>query len=133
MFGGKLYAGAGNTADGARLYRTNDGTTWEQAITPAFGDANNQKVEMVFVFQNQLYVSVKNSVTGIEVWRSPDGSLWEQVNQDGFGDSHNTGTNWSNATAEFGCSLYVGTSNVADGGELWRMGHKCLYLPFIRR
>jgi len=34
---------------------------------------------------------------------------------------NNTGTNWSNATADFMSQLYVGTSNVVDGGELWRM------------
>jgi len=120
-FGGYLYVGAGSTADGAQLWRTNDGATWEQAITPGFSDPNNQKVEAVFVFQNQLYVSVRNAVTGIEIWRSTDGTLWEQANTDGFGDSNNIGTNWSNASADFMNQLYLGTSNVVDGGELWRM------------
>ena len=121
VFGGDLYVGAGNSAVGAQLWRSNNGANWTQAINPGFGDSNNQKVEMVFVFQNQLYVSVKNAVTGMEVWRSTDGTFWEQVNQDGFGDSHNSGTNGSNATADFLSQLYVGTSNVLDGGELWRM------------
>jgi len=123
-FAGYLYVGAGNAVDGAQLWRTNDGDTWEQAITPGFGDSNNQKVEMVFIHQNHLYVSVKNTATGIEIWRSMDGSLWEQSNKDGFGDSNNSGTNWSNATAEFLSRLYMGTSNVVDGGELWQMQQK---------
>jgi hypothetical protein len=121
VFGGYLYVGAGNSAVGAQLWRSNDGASWAQAINPGFGDLNNQKVEMVFVFQNQLYVSVKNAVTGMEVWRSADGTLWEQVNQDGFGDSNNSGTNGSHAAADFLSQLYVGTSNIVDGGELWRM------------
>jgi hypothetical protein len=120
-FGGYLYVGAGNTANGAQLWRTNDGAIWEQAITPGFGDPNNQQVEMLFVFQNQLYAGVQNAVTGIEIWRSADGVLWEQVNQDGFGDSNNSTTNRSNAKANFMSQLYVGTSNIVDGGELWRM------------
>jgi hypothetical protein len=120
VFGGYLYVGTGNTAHGAQLWRTNDGVTWNQAITPGFGDLNNQKVETVFVFQNQLYVSVKNAVTGMEIWRSADGMLWEQANQDGFGDSNNSTSNGSNATVDFLSQLYVGTSNVVDGGELWR-------------
>ena len=120
VFGGNLYVGAGNTADGAQLWRTNDGTTWEPAIPSAFGDPNNQLVEMVYVFQNELYASVKNSVTGVEIWRTADGTIWEQANLDGFGDSNNTGTNRSNATVEFMGPLYVGTSNIVDGGELWR-------------
>ena len=120
-FGGNLYVGAGNASVGAQLWRTNDATTWEQAITPGFGDPNNQQIEAVFVFQNQLYVSVMNTVTGIEIWRSADGSVWEQANLDGFGDSKNTTSNGSNATGNFLSQLYVGTSNVVDGGELWRM------------
>ena len=119
-FLGDLYFGAGNAVDGAQLWRTIDGATWEQVIAPGFGDPNNQQVEMVYVFQNQLYASVKNAVTGMEIWRSADGMLWEQANTDGFGDSNNTRTNWGNATSDFMSQLYVGTSNVVDGGELWR-------------
>jgi hypothetical protein len=138
VFGGYLYVGAGNEVDGAQIWRTNDGTNWGQVITPAFGDTNNRKAEMVHVFQNQLYVSVQNALTGIELWRSTDGSLWERANLDGFGDSNNSGSNWSNATADFLGQLYVGTSNVVDGGELWRMQQQqqqpiLLYLPLIRR
>jgi hypothetical protein len=132
-FAGYLYAGAGNTVDGAQLWRTHDGANWEQAINPGFGDPNNQKVEMVFVFQSHLYVSVKNAQTGIELWRSIDGTLWEQANPDGFGDSHNTHSNLSNATADFLGDLYVGTSNVVDGGELWWMQQQHTYLPLILR
>lgn len=133
-FGGYLYVGAGNTVAGAQLWRTNNGSTWEQMITPGFGDANNEKVEMVFVFQNQLYVSVKNSVTGIEVWRLTNGTTWEQANQDGFGDSKNTSTKWRNATMDFLGQLYVGTSNITDGGELWRKRldlNQKVYLPVV--
>ena len=120
VFGGYLYVGAGNAVNGAQLWRSNNGTNWAQAINPGFGDPNNKAVEMVSVFQNQLYVSVQNAVTGMEVWRSADGTTWEQVNADGFGDSKNTGTNRNNATGEFLGQLYLGTSNLVDGGELWR-------------
>lgn len=135
-FGGYLYVGAGNTADGAQLWRTNDGSIWEQIISPGFADTNNQKVEMVYVFQNQLFVSVKNSVTGIEIWHSTNGTTWEQANQDGFGDSKNTNTNWRNATTDFWGQLYVGTSNTTDGGELWQKHpdlNQKVYLPVILR
>jgi hypothetical protein len=120
VFGGYLYVGAGNAVSGAQLWRSNNGTNWVQAITPGFGDPNNKTVEMVYVFQNQLYVGVQNDLTGLEVWRTGDGSNWEQVNVDGFGDSRNTTTNGSHATAEFLTQLYVGTSNIATGAELWR-------------
>jgi hypothetical protein len=120
VFGADLYAGAGNAAAGAQLWRSSNGVNWTQFITPAFGDANNEKIELVFVFQNQLYASVKNTVTGLEVWRLV-GSNWEQANLDGFEDIDNTASNWSNATENFLGRLYVGTSNLVDGGELWRM------------
>jgi hypothetical protein len=70
-FAGYLYAGAGNTASGAQLWRTNNGTSWGQAITPGFGDPNNKKVEMVFVYQNQLYVMLKHPDRN-RLWRSAD-------------------------------------------------------------
>jgi len=120
VFGGYLYVGAGNDATGALLYRTSDGATWDQVITPGFGDPDSQQIDMVYVFQNKLYVSTRNPVTGIEIWRSADGGSWEQANSSGFGDSNNTGTNKRNATGEFMNQLYVGTSNVAQGGQLWR-------------
>ena len=120
-FAGYLYVGAGNVNDGAQLWRTSNGTSWAQAIEPGFGDPNNQKVELVFVFQNLLYAGVKNTQTGMELWRSTDGATWEQANPDGFGDVDNTGSNGGNAVAEFLGDLYVGTSNVVDGGELWRL------------
>ena len=131
VFNGNLYVGAGNDAAGALLYRTTDGATWSQVIAPAFGDPNNQAVDMVFVSQNQLNVGVRNAVTGIEIWRSTDGTVWEQANLDGFGDSNNTVSNGSNATGEFMSQLYVGTSNVVDGGELWRRLNPPQQVPLL--
>ncbi|HWQ84957.1 MAG TPA: hypothetical protein VN363_10345, partial [Anaerolineales bacterium] len=121
VFGGYLYVGVGNAASGALLMRSNDGLTWDPAISPGFGDPNNNQVDLVFVFQNQLYAGVHNVVTGIELWRTADGVLWEQANLDGFEDSHNTGSNESNAAADFLNHFYVGTANSFAGGELWRM------------
>lgn len=124
VFGGYLYAGVGNTEDGPQLWRSNDGDNWQPTTAPGSadaGDANNEEIESLFVFGGQLYASVRNAVTGIEVWHSADGMAWEQSNADGFGDSDNAGTNQSNATAEFLSRLFVGTENVVDGGELWRL------------
>jgi hypothetical protein len=134
VFGGYLYVGAGNTASGARLFRT-DGVDWTPVTTPISDDTNNQQVEMVFVFDAHLYVSAKNTASGIEIWRSADGATWEQVNLDGFSDGNNTGSNRSNATANFLGQLYVGTSNGATGGELWRTKFPItnIYLPLILR
>ena len=121
VYGGYLYVGVGNDASGAQLMRSNDGMTWNPAISPGFDDPNNTRVDLVFGFQNQLYAGVHNAVTGIELWTTADGSLWEPANLDGFEDSHNSGTNESNAAADFLNHFYVGTANSFAGGELWRM------------
>ena len=121
VFGTQLYAGTGNTVSGAQIWRTSDGTTWNQVNNPGFGDPNNTQIEMVYVFQNQIYAGVQNAVTGLEVWRSSNGLSWEQINPDGFGNIHNTTSNGRNATASFLNQLYAGSSNIVDGGELWRM------------
>ncbi|OGO36371.1 MAG: hypothetical protein A2W35_07375 [Chloroflexi bacterium RBG_16_57_11] len=118
-FGGYLYVGAGNTVNGAKLFRTN-GTGFSPVSASFTADTNNTQVEMVSVFETYLYVSVKNTATGLEVWRTSDLVTWEQANLDGFGDSNNTSTNRSHASANFLNRFYVGTSNVAAGGELWR-------------
>lgn len=134
-FGGYLFAGAGNTADGAQLWRTPDGASWTQVLTPGLGDENNVQVEAVFVFQNQLHISTKNSITGMELWRSSDGVVWEQINTDGFGDANNSGANRSNAVVAFQGLLYAGTANAAVGGEVWRgqgLANR-IHLPVIVR
>jgi hypothetical protein len=131
-FGGYLYAGAGNTANSAQLWRTNNGTNWTQVNTNGFGDPNNRQVESVLVFQNQLYISMENTVAGIEVWRWANSANWEQVNPNGFGDPNNTSSNANNAIAGFLGGLYLGTSNTIAGGELWRTGQQSTYLPLVR-
>jgi hypothetical protein len=133
-FGGHLYLGAGGEVDGAQLWRTNDGENWEQTLPLGFG--NSDAVESVFVFQNQLYISGKNAQSGLALWRSNDGLHWEQANQEGFGNANNSGTNRSNAVADFRGVLYLGTANPADGGGIWRMQQQMLnrlHLPLIRR
>lgn len=121
VFGGYLYAGAGNTGNGPQLWRSSDGENWQPATAPGSGDGNNEAIESLFVFGGELYASVRNAISGIEVWHSADGLAWEQSNADGFGDSKNAGTNQSHATGEFLSRLFVGTENVVDGGELWRL------------
>lgn len=120
VFLGDLYVGTVNEDTGVQLWRSSDGDIWTPAVTPGISDPNNQEIEMLSVVQNRLYAGVRNMVTGIEIWRTADGVLWEQINPDGFGDSNNTGTNYSNSMVEFQGRLCTGTSNVVDGGELWR-------------
>jgi hypothetical protein len=57
---------------------------------------------------------------------------WESVNVDGLGDSNNTYI-WLGAMAEHNNRLYIGTTNWANGGEVWLFLHNRLYLPLVLR
>ena len=46
-FLGYLYVGAGNTVDGPQLWRSSDGTNWQQMLSPGLGDLNREKIESV--------------------------------------------------------------------------------------
>jgi hypothetical protein len=132
IFDGNLYIGAHNNVSGGQVWRSGNGSTWTQVVGNGFGDPNNIGVESLYVLGDNLYAATRNSVTGIEIWRSADGTTWSQVSPDGFGDSNNQSTTWSNATAVFNDSLYVGTWNSVSGGEVWQMLHQ-VFLPVVLR
>ena len=120
VLGGYLYVGTRNDTTGGQIWRSNNGTDWTPVVGNGFGDINNFKIESLMAFDGALYAGADNNVTGIEMWRSSDGTTWtQQVNADGFGDSNNTGTLWSVGTTVFNSHLYIGTTNDADGGEVW--------------
>jgi len=68
----------------------------------------------------------------MEVWRTTDGANWEQVGPDGIGDSINYSPYWDNSAAVFNDSLYIGTWNPANGGEVWLLLRQ-VYLPLVLR
>jgi hypothetical protein len=138
-FDGYLYAGLYNYQDsdnpGAELWRCQlcNGTDWQQVpIVKGFGDTENRGIAALLAFENALYAIAGNSATGIEAWRSMDGTNWEQVSIDGLGDSGNQ-TALDRAVAVFGSSLYVGTVNSYQGGEVWLYLHERVYLSLAVR
>ena len=134
VFDGALYAAVESDAP-AQIWRSTSGdnNTWTAVVSDGFGNSNTTLIGGMAVFANNLYVGAGNTVNRAQLWRSPDGTSWERANLDGFGDSNNSGTNWSNATATFLCNLYVGTSNVVAGGELWATQQRCAYIPLTVR
>ena len=138
-FNGYLYAGTYNYKDsdnpGHELWRCQqcDGTDWEQVpIAKGFGDTENRAIRSLIVFDNVLYALTYNRTTGMEVWRTTDGTNWEQVGPDGLGDSNNYEVGWDSAVAVFNDSLYIGTKNWANGGEVWQLLHQ-VFLPLVLR
>jgi hypothetical protein len=66
------------------------------------------------------------------VLRSQDCTSWRQINPDGWGDNNNPHTGSGDAaTAIFNGRLFIGTGNVANGGEIWSMQGVCSLLPTV--
>jgi len=129
-FGDYLYAGIGRydlatqSYPGGQIWRCSGASgcdepgDWSVVITDGFGGAA-WNISSLVVFAGRLY-AVGNHPDGLGVWRTADGTHWEQVGFAGFGDSNNYATYWDNATAVFNNRLYIGTTNSANGGEVWK-------------
>jgi len=120
VFNGRLYASASNQDDGARVWRTADGTTWTAVSEIGFGSAytnTNRSIPDLTVFDGQLYAGVGRSDNAGQIWRSSDGTAWTQVEGSGFGNANNSRIL---ALAVFSHQLYAATGNDNDGLEIWR-------------
>lgn len=127
-FDGYLYAATHHSIPGgAQVWRCQvcDGSDWTKVVSNGFGNTDTRRMPALEVFDNNLYVGIGNNFTGIEVWRTANGTNWEQVGFNGFGDVRNRATYYDNAVTTLNNSLYIGTENYADGGEIW------LYKPQI--
>ena len=132
-FENHLYASTtGGT--GAQVWRCQvcDGSDWEKVVADGFGNPDNRQNSALAVFDNHLYFVVGNLTSGLEIWRTADGVNWEQLAAGGFGDSNNVSTGWDNAVTVFNGSLYIGTWNSANGGEVWQRLHE-MFLPLVLR
>jgi sugar lactone lactonase YvrE len=134
QFNGNLYLGTRNLTQGAQIWRSPDGLVWSPVASGGLGDTNSVRDYGLIVFGGKLYTYLLNAVTGVQVWRTDDGTTWVPVEKDGWGDSNSNGmTNYSKGVTIFNGNLYFGTSNSAQGGELWELLDKQLFLPAIRR
>ena len=142
-FGNSLYyAGVGtwldSTPTGGQVWRCtaasgcDSASDWTEVIADGFGNPQNDTIASLRMFGNQLYAVTRNSMTGLEVWHTSDGTNWQQSGFAGFGDSNNSDPFWDNSMTVFNNSLFIGTTNWANGGEVWQL-LKQIYLPLIRR
>ncbi len=129
-YGQSIYAGTYN-AGGCQVW-SYDGLSWAQETgqgaagtptAPGFGDAGNNNVSSMAVFDSRLYLGTRNPERGCQVW-SYDGTAWTQEvgrgdagtpTAPGFGDAGNTDVS---SMAVMGGSLYAGTYNSA-GCQVW--------------
>lgn len=135
VYNGYLYVGTANdttethTGTGTQIWRSANGTTWEQVVGNGFGDSTNGGSDVLLSFEDALYSGTYNRTSGTQIRRTVDGVHWMKIAPDGFGDSNNYSTyGW----AIFKGSLFLATANEANGAEVWRMLRQ-VYLPLVLR
>ena len=71
VVGNVLYLVAGNEATGAEVWRTVNGTKWDQIGFAGLGDSNNRQTYVgnsIGVFKDRLFIGLRNYANGGEVW-----------------------------------------------------------------
>lgn len=114
-FNGYYYASTANE-NGLQIWRSANGTDWEQTVDDGFGDSNNYFSTTGTVFNDYLYAATIND-NGLQVWRSGSGIDWESVTTDGFGDASNL---YASSFNVFNDYLYINIANWDTGTEIWR-------------
>ena len=78
VFDEKLFAAAKNETNGVNVWKSEDGTVFEQINIAGFGDSNNSITlwnTATIDFNDQLYIGTRNDANGGELWRyEPSGS-----------------------------------------------------------
>lgn len=125
-FGEYLYAGASNWNSGAQLWRSANGTAWED-ITPPTLVSN--AVTDLSAFDGALYASTGWGGDS-QIWRSVDGATWTVIVTDGFGDGD---TDAVSKLTVFDGYLYAATGNTTDGFAIWRSvtGNTGSWIPVL--
>jgi hypothetical protein len=122
VFRQKLYAIANNLNDhGIEIWVSEDGIDFTRIENGGFGDPQNNWANG-FVFNDRLVLGVSGSAKGAQIWTSDDGLSFQPVVADGLGDSGNSGVSIVQELPVLDGKLYIGTSNPASGGEIWRTG-----------
>lgn len=128
VFNNALYAyisRVGGTSKGAEIWRCtatvcNSQSDWTKVADNGFGNPKNQYIFSGAVFDGHLYAAIANYDDGMGIWRTADGLNWEPVTPSpGLGDSNNAYV-WLGAMAVHNNRLYLGTTNWANGGEVWK-------------
>jgi hypothetical protein len=132
VFKSQLYATAGwyNNDAIKQIWRTANGTTWTLSEGNLFGNANNNAVSTLAVWNDHIYACTVSFTTGLEIWRSASGDpgMWSRVVSGGNGTP--TNQNCSGFQA-FGGYLYAAIENGAAGVQIWRTVDGATWTPVI--
>lgn len=117
-FNGYLYASITNPFDGAKVFRSSNGTTWTKVSADGFGDVDCTDA-ILHVHGDAIYAGTVGASTPCsKLYKSINGTTWTQVGTDGFGDAGNDGVT---SMVTFNNQLYVGTMNGVTGTEIFRL------------
>jgi streptogramin lyase len=117
-FKSQLYAGTGWGGFPGQIWRSSDGTGWQQVVGDGFGNPDNGSITTFTVFSDTLYAAAGNVDDGLEIWRSSTGDSlsWTPVITGGLGYTAN-----QNIT---GFTLFDGFLYIAIEGtqpcQVWR-------------
>ncbi len=110
---GQLYSGSDKL--GGDIWRTADGTDWEQIGTPGLGNPRNSTFDFV-VFKDELYaLSYNLNDHGMEIWVTSDGTEFTEVEKGGFGDPNSDHA----VPFVFDGRLILGVGNSETGVQIW--------------
>jgi hypothetical protein len=124
-FNGYLYAGTYNLIDplqlfdGARIFRSSDGTTWSPVTQPGFQNPHDSVPPAILdfvIFFNRLYASTGRGGNPAQIWRSSNGTSWAPMVTAGFGDPdiHDIA-----ALAVYNNVIYAGASSQVSGAKIF--------------
>jgi hypothetical protein len=132
-FKGNFYIGLRNLTTGGEVWRSENGLEWTPVFTGGLGTVENDRPYGLIVFNDQLYLVFSNLAEGAQVWLTSNGETWERISSGGWGDAYNAYADYfDKSAAAFNGSLYIGTSNLVEGGEVWQRLHTS-YLPLVSR
>ena len=113
-FNNYLYVATYNDGAGTEIWRTNNGTSWEQSNQDNFGSAPLTGFVALGVFGGQLYAfRAQLGPFGVDAFRTSNGTTWELAKADIAND---LGASLPYNVVTYGGSLYVSLSNTAGHG-----------------
>lgn len=119
--GTNLYAGLGDTAADAEVWKWN-GSTWSLIGGDGASSSwstNYEQVLSLNVLNGDLYAGLGNTAGDSEVWRL-SGGTWSQIGGDGLNSSWAAGTyEGTYSLVNDGTNLYAGQGSGNGDGELW--------------
>jgi len=135
-----LFAGVWNTEQGAELWRSADGVTWDaliggpSAVAGGFGTPDTGIIALAS-FQEQFFVGTgSRAKNNAELWVSKDwGTTWEPIAGERVAIRLALGSQsrYLQDLTVFRDALYVAVGNPEQGAEMWRTRDGWMWEPVV--